>query len=187
MEDNFKNIIIIILILVLFFLVYKKMNNSDTFFNIIPNESFTNGMLSFLNNTSIPQSSNIPQSTNIPHASSSPQSTNIPQSSLPNNLSSTNCKYENYNYSNILEPINSNVVNNNAIITNMGEHELIHMNTSIPYLINDKIPLENSLGCNNAIQLENESEHFNYNKKSEFNVTGIEDLENELYEITGTY
>jgi hypothetical protein len=86
-----------------------------------------------------------------------------------------------HNYFNLLQPINSNVLDNNMVTTNMIDNELLYINDSKPYLLDNDKSLDNTLGCNNAIQLEDESKHFSYYKNID-GVNPIEDL-NLLYQL----
>jgi hypothetical protein len=66
-------------------------------------------------------------------------------------------------------------------MTNMDDHELVHMTDSKPYFVNDDVPIQN-LVRHNCTEPENESEKFNYHKQFD-NVTGVYDLGNDLYEL----
>jgi hypothetical protein len=190
-EHNLKNVIILFLGLVLVFLIFKKFNKSNKSkenFIVKPNESFTNKMKSNLLNSSdnnihpYPKINHTPNTNQYfkPEITQSVQTiqlNQITQSLYPEPNLENDSNYYNLDYENTIEPINSNVLQSNQIVTNMGDHELLHIDDSKPYLINDKIPLDNVVKSNSVIKTEND---FKYSK--DFNdIYGIELNEN-LYE-----
>jgi len=200
MEDNFKNIIIGILILVLIYLVYTKMFKSNFTNTVDTSSDIMSGMSDMLTN-----SLNIPSkilASMYPSNSSMYPSNSSMNSSNPSNPSS-NCPYtndfdrkewenkyykpletkpSNKNYANVLEPINSNTIDSKETISNLSDNELIHIDDSKPYLANDNKVIDNSLGCNNTVQLESESHNFNYDKKIPENLSGYRFYNDDLFE-----
>lgn len=177
--ENMKDLVIVILACVLLYLIYKKNNKSKKSDNIykkfkptkpidsiksirpsypyktrtfvdLPNEIITNEIVT---NEMLP---NINQM--------------VPNINQPVQIYKDLCANEE------LLPINSNGLSSYNILSNMSDHELIHIDDSKPFITNEEIPITN-LPELNTIQL---YEHFNY-------VKDFDEENFDYYDPTGLY
>jgi len=154
--ENVKDLIILILACVLLYLIYKKNNKSKK--SIRPLYPYKTRPIVDMPNEIVTNEivTNINQM--------------LPNINQPVQTYKDACANEE------LLPINSNGLSNYNILSNMSDHELIHIDNSKPFITNEEIPITN-LPELNTIQL---YEHFNY-------VKDFDEENFDYYDPTGLY
>jgi hypothetical protein len=177
--ENMKDLVIVILACVLFYLIYKKNNKSkksDNIYKIFkptkPNNSIKSIRPSYPYKTrnliDLPNeivTNEIVTNEMLPNINEM-----LPNINQPVPIFKDLCSNEE------LLPINSNGLSNYTILSNMSDHELIHIDDSKPFITNEEIPITNFPELN-TIQL---YEHFNY-------VKDFDEENFDYYDPTGLY
>jgi hypothetical protein len=163
MEESFKDIIILILAFVLLYLIYKKINKSKYSYPTKPKykRHLNNPVHCPVHNQVHNPAHNLVH--NLAH-----NLVHNPAHNPVHNPANNQVYYQVHDpiihetsNNEELIPINSNGVTNNSILSNMSEHELIHIHDSKPFIIDDEVPLTN-IPEMNAVELE--PQKFNYFK-----------------------
>jgi hypothetical protein len=181
--ENVKDLIIVILACVLLYLIYKKNNKSKKSDNIYKPNKPTESIKSIrpLYPYKTRPIVDMPNEIVTNEIVTNEIVTNINQM-LPNinqmlpNINQPVQTYKDACANEELLPINSNGLSNYNILSNMSDHELIHIDDSKPFITNEEIPITN-LPELNTIQL---YEHFNY-------VKDFDEENFDYYDPTGLY
>jgi len=132
MTDSLKDLIIVILSVILVYLIYKKLNKTTQKVNKRVHHS--NKHVQHLNNNYANCNSHIREHINE-HNNYHQEMNNYDQ-----NIDDT--EYLNNNHNELLS-INSNSVSDDIVVSNISNHELVHIDDSKPFLSNEELSISN--------------------------------------------